>query len=472
MCDFWVSQARHYCNYCKVWTSGSKESVRRHEEGARHKDRVAQILKKKRQGPRVPADARNLQKQLADIEAAAAASMGASARGERGVRRRAKRRCAKRLRAGGQRRTADDVAGHGRGGRAPCAAAARVDGPDVADAAIGGRRRGDGGPTSRGRRRRGRVHRARRAPGAFSCYRISLARASQPRRTRVRAGVLYFAGERHPDKLRTRGVCEVWLESADAWVPATILKVKRHAKGAEGGEARTYDVRLLPRDAAPAGPPPAPDRRWPPRPSAGSRARSTAGTAAAAPLSRTAAHLAAVARDTTLRDLAAADLRVAAVDGAYVPRTVDCDDGADAPPPESVRPAAPIARDEATGLGVWQTVAVRQVDDAAEASAEAHRRENADAARDKRDRQRREAAGSIDDRARRVRARRARRGPVLAARRPRPHLRTAASSSPTTAPPPPARTAACPRPGRAAARLKAAQGPRCFPQEKATVERH
>ena len=75
MCDFWVSQARHYCNYCKVWTSGSKESVRRHEEGARHKDRVAQILKKKRQGPRVPADARNLQKQLADIEAAAAASM-------------------------------------------------------------------------------------------------------------------------------------------------------------------------------------------------------------------------------------------------------------------------------------------------------------------------------------------------------------------------------------------------------------
>ena len=234
-------------------------------------------------------------------------------------------------------------------------------------------------------------------------HRIRLARASQPRRTRVLAGVLYFAGERHPDKLRTRGVCEVWLESADAWVPATILKVKRHAKGAEGGEARTYDVRLLPRDAAPAGPPPAPG---PPLAAAPERRvpwhAATAGTAAAAPLSRTAAHLAAVARDATLRDLAAADLRVAAVDGAYVPRTVDCDDGADAPPPESVRPAAPIARDEATGLGVWQTVAVRQVDDAAEASAEAHRRENADAARDKRDRQQREATGSIDDRARQM----------------------------------------------------------------------
>jgi len=85
-----------------------------------------------------------------------------------------------------------------------------------------------------------------------------------------------------------------------------------------------------------------------------------------------------------------------------VPRTVDCDDGTDAPPPESVRPAAPVARDEATGLGVWQTVAVRDVDDAAETSAEAHRRENADAARDKRDRPRHEAAGSIDDRARQM----------------------------------------------------------------------
>ena len=32
---------QHYCNYCNVWMSGSRESVRRHEEGARHKDCVA-----------------------------------------------------------------------------------------------------------------------------------------------------------------------------------------------------------------------------------------------------------------------------------------------------------------------------------------------------------------------------------------------------------------------------------------------
>ena len=101
------------------------------------------------------------------------------ARRARRVRRRAKRRRTQRLRAGGRRRAADDVAGHGRGGRAPRAAAARVDGPDVANTAIGGRRRGDGGPKSCRKRRRGRVHRARRAPGA-SCYRfLRLARASQ-----------------------------------------------------------------------------------------------------------------------------------------------------------------------------------------------------------------------------------------------------------------------------------------------------
>uniref|UniRef100_A0A7S3ZW05 Matrin-type domain-containing protein n=1 Tax=Pelagomonas calceolata TaxID=35677 RepID=A0A7S3ZW05_9STRA len=377
MCDFWVSQARHYCNYCKVWTSGSKESVRRHEEGARHKDRVAQILKKKRQGPRVPADARNLQKQLADIEAAAAASMGASARGERGA-------FAGALNAGGLNVSAPA----GRGGRP-------TTWPGMGEA--GGHRapppREWTGPT---------WQMPRSADDAEAMEGHRPAGDDDAGEYTVR-GVLYFAGERHPDKLRTRGVCEVWLESADAWVPATILKVKRHAKGAEGGEVRTYDVRLLPRDAAPAGPPPAPG---PPLDAAPERRvpwhAATAETAAAPPLSRTAAHLAAVARDATLRDLAAADLRVAAVDGAYVPRTVDCDDGADAPPPESVRPAAPIARDEATGLGVWQTVAVRQVDDAAEASAGARRRENADAARDKRDRQRREAAGSIDDRARQM----------------------------------------------------------------------
>ena len=32
---------QHYCKYCGLWMSGDPESVRRHEEGPRHKDRVA-----------------------------------------------------------------------------------------------------------------------------------------------------------------------------------------------------------------------------------------------------------------------------------------------------------------------------------------------------------------------------------------------------------------------------------------------
>ena len=37
---------QHFCSYCGVWMSGDPESLRRHYEGARHKDRVA----KKKEG--------------------------------------------------------------------------------------------------------------------------------------------------------------------------------------------------------------------------------------------------------------------------------------------------------------------------------------------------------------------------------------------------------------------------------------
>ena len=37
---------QHFCSYCGVWMSGDPESLRRHYEGARHKDREA----KKKEG--------------------------------------------------------------------------------------------------------------------------------------------------------------------------------------------------------------------------------------------------------------------------------------------------------------------------------------------------------------------------------------------------------------------------------------
>ena len=42
---------QHFCSYCGVWMSGDPESLRRHYEGARHKDRVAKKKKETHAGP-------------------------------------------------------------------------------------------------------------------------------------------------------------------------------------------------------------------------------------------------------------------------------------------------------------------------------------------------------------------------------------------------------------------------------------
>ena len=365
MCDFWVSKAKHYCNYCKVWCQGSKESIKRHEDGKWHKDRVAAILKKKRMGPQRTPDERDLQKQLAEIEAAAAASMGASARGDRGAF------------AGAMNVDASRLPQSHNGG-APSLKATSW--PGMHDA--GGHREqprewaghtwrmpGQGGPAAR---EEDEEEEALLPPDDDGTY--------------VVRGTTYFAGDKHVDKLRTRGAVEVWLEAADAWVPAAIVKVKRFSKGADSGETRVYDVRLTkpePPTAPPTAPPPpdAAPAAW----DAWRRAEAArrAPPEKEAPLSRTARHLAAVnGDDAILKDIRAKDLRVAAgADGEFEPETVDFADGADRPPPESVPAPVPEERDEATGLGKWQTVSVRLVDEAAEAAkAEAQRKRDADRA--------------------------------------------------------------------------------------------
>ncbi|XP_017780745.1 PREDICTED: WW domain-binding protein 4 [Nicrophorus vespilloides] len=43
--DYWKSQARKYCDFCKCWIADNKPSVEFHEKGRRHKDNVAKRLK-------------------------------------------------------------------------------------------------------------------------------------------------------------------------------------------------------------------------------------------------------------------------------------------------------------------------------------------------------------------------------------------------------------------------------------------
>lgn len=45
MADYWKSQAKKFCEFCKCWIADNKPSVDFHEKGKRHKDNVAQRLK-------------------------------------------------------------------------------------------------------------------------------------------------------------------------------------------------------------------------------------------------------------------------------------------------------------------------------------------------------------------------------------------------------------------------------------------
>ena len=76
MTEFWKSNAKHYCKYCKVWMQGDKISIKNHEQGKRHREVMFEFKKEQREAKRGAAmDERELQKQLRDIERAAAAAV-------------------------------------------------------------------------------------------------------------------------------------------------------------------------------------------------------------------------------------------------------------------------------------------------------------------------------------------------------------------------------------------------------------
>ena len=45
MTEYWVSQARHWCEYCKIFINGSKPSIAFHENGRKHKEIVELFMK-------------------------------------------------------------------------------------------------------------------------------------------------------------------------------------------------------------------------------------------------------------------------------------------------------------------------------------------------------------------------------------------------------------------------------------------
>uniref|UniRef100_A0AAV1T5I4 Matrin-type domain-containing protein n=1 Tax=Peronospora matthiolae TaxID=2874970 RepID=A0AAV1T5I4_9STRA len=61
MVDYWVSRERRCCKYCNVWMPSDKTSIKHHEQGRKHKEKVEEVLELNR---RTKLDAKNAQKEI------------------------------------------------------------------------------------------------------------------------------------------------------------------------------------------------------------------------------------------------------------------------------------------------------------------------------------------------------------------------------------------------------------------------
>lgn len=69
MTEYWVSQAKHWCEYCRIYIGGSKQSIAFHEAGKKHKEIVELSLKDMRKrGREKRAQDSEVQRELEKIE--------------------------------------------------------------------------------------------------------------------------------------------------------------------------------------------------------------------------------------------------------------------------------------------------------------------------------------------------------------------------------------------------------------------
>ncbi|KAI9307009.1 hypothetical protein BJ944DRAFT_247727 [Cunninghamella echinulata] len=79
MADFWVTQQKHWCKYCKKYLYNNKATIQKHESGAAHKLQVEQFLSNVyKKGKEDKKEAENIRRELERIEKAANKSMGIS----------------------------------------------------------------------------------------------------------------------------------------------------------------------------------------------------------------------------------------------------------------------------------------------------------------------------------------------------------------------------------------------------------
>eukprot|EP00929_Paragymnodinium_shiwhaense_P087692 TRINITY_DN47835_c0_g1_i1.p1 TRINITY_DN47835_c0_g1~~TRINITY_DN47835_c0_g1_i1.p1 ORF type:complete len:346 (+),score=114.36 TRINITY_DN47835_c0_g1_i1:89-1126(+) len=77
MTEYWVSQAKHFCDVCKTWTGGHPGQILKHKQGRGHQENEERMLKemRKRETEREK-EKSDVLKQLKEIEERAQAAMG------------------------------------------------------------------------------------------------------------------------------------------------------------------------------------------------------------------------------------------------------------------------------------------------------------------------------------------------------------------------------------------------------------
>ena len=266
MADYWVSQAKHWCKFCQVWLPNDKWNIAKHEQGRRHKERVEEFFKAKRdERNQAKKDEAEADREMQRIEQAALAQhvqdMGGAGLGA------------------GFGNGSSDVGGAGgfgaTGSGAGAGAGGGVAGMDVNSLAV-------------------RAFSQRRHPGGGHAAAAAAAAAGtasssdQPKGDGfyLTGGRVYLLGHLHEDKLVPGARCEGIAEEGSGWLPATVLSHAEVVVPNTSLRFRRFRLRFLadrqregdvvPRDIRiPVAPPPPP----PPRQAKGTRSSEEAGEA-------------------------------------------------------------------------------------------------------------------------------------------------------------------------------------------------
>eukprot|EP00500_Bicosoecida_sp_ms1_P011390 CAMPEP_0203835852 /NCGR_PEP_ID=MMETSP0115-20131106/73867_1 /ASSEMBLY_ACC=CAM_ASM_000227 /TAXON_ID=33651 /ORGANISM="Bicosoecid sp, Strain ms1" /LENGTH=307 /DNA_ID=CAMNT_0050744929 /DNA_START=55 /DNA_END=975 /DNA_ORIENTATION=+ len=252
MTERWVSQAKHYCKFCKKWMQDTPMVRRLHEQGRGHTEAVKEATRAARQAKDDERrEARELASALRDAEAAAKEAFARDAALLSGQP----------LPAAAPPGSAADARGSGGGGAfgggGGGAGVGAGGGAPGAGAHGGGFARGrDDAPRDGWRGVAGEP--GKPPPPPPPTTHVLGGKEERAGEYRVR-GVLYLQGDFHADKLVAGTPCEALQtvvgadgEEDEEWLPATVASVRQMLIPNTTIVQRSYTVRFLPSEDAPA----------------------------------------------------------------------------------------------------------------------------------------------------------------------------------------------------------------------------